>query len=77
MLLRVHEMMVLSTLEYGSAAYGSARNAHLKRLEHNKGLRIAPGAICVCRTVNIMCESGFESLLERRTRKIINTRQFT
>jgi hypothetical protein len=68
MLLRVHEMMVLSGLEYGNAAYGSASSAQLKRLEpvHNKGLRIALGAFCVCRTENIMCESGFESLAERR-----------
>jgi hypothetical protein len=75
MLLRVHEMMALSALEYGSAAYGSASNAQLKRLEpiHNKGLRIALGAFCVCRTENIMCESGLESLAERRKRKIINT----
>jgi hypothetical protein len=75
MLLRVHAMMVLSALEYGSAAYGSPRNAQLKRLEqvHNKGLRIALGAFCVFRTENIMCESGFESLAERRKRKIINT----
>jgi hypothetical protein len=75
MLLRVHEMMVLSGLEYGNAAYGSASSAQLKRLEpvHNKGLRIALGAFCVCRTENIMCESGFESLAERRKRKIINT----
>jgi hypothetical protein len=69
MLLRVHEMMVLSALEYGSAS-----NAQLKRLEpvHNKGLRIALGAFCVCRTENIMHESRFESLAERRKRKIIN-----
>jgi hypothetical protein len=62
-------------MEYGSAAYGSASNAQLKRLEpvHNHGLRIALGAFCVCRTENIMCESGFESLAERRMRKIINT----
>jgi hypothetical protein len=67
MLLRLHEMMVLSALEYGSAAYGSASNAQLKRLQpvHNKGLRIALGAFCVCRIENIMCESGFESLDSR------------
>jgi hypothetical protein len=29
MLLIVHEMMVLSTLEFGSAAYGSARDGQL------------------------------------------------
>jgi hypothetical protein len=74
-MLRVQEMMVLSALEYGSAAYRSASNAQLKRLEpvHNKGLRIVLGAFCVCRTENIMCESGFESLAERRKRKIIIT----
>jgi hypothetical protein len=69
-----NEIMVLSAPEYGSAAYGSASNAQPKRLEpvHNKGLRIAPGDFCVCRTANIMCESGFESLAEKRKRKIIN-----
>jgi hypothetical protein len=52
--------MVLSALEYGSAAYGSVSNAQLKRIEpvHNKGLRIALSAFCVWRIENIMCESG-------------------
>jgi hypothetical protein len=70
MLLRVHEMMVWSALEYGSAVSGSAINAQLKRLEpvHNKEL----SAFWVCRTKNIMCESRFESLVERRKRKFIN-----
>jgi hypothetical protein len=42
---KVHEMMILSALEYGSVAYGSARQSELKRLEaiQNKGLRIALG----------------------------------
>jgi hypothetical protein len=65
MMLRVHEMIVLSALEYGSAAYGSAAsNAQLKRLEpvYNKGLRLALGTFCICRTENIICESGFERL---------------
>jgi hypothetical protein len=59
MLLRVHEMMVFSALELGSAAYASVRDGQLKRLEpvQNKGLRIAIGAFCVCRTENILCES--------------------
>jgi hypothetical protein len=65
MLLKVHEMIVLSALEFSSAAYGAARHGQLKRLEpvHNKGLRIAIGA----------CESGFERLAERKRRKTINT----
>jgi hypothetical protein len=33
MLLRVHEMMVLSDLEVSSAAYGSARDGQLKQIE--------------------------------------------
>jgi hypothetical protein len=68
MLLRVHEMMVLS-------AYGSARDEQLKRLKpvHNKGLRIEIRAFCVCSSENILCESGFERLAERRRQKPINT----
>jgi hypothetical protein len=38
----------------------------------HKELKIALGAFCVCRTEYIMCESGFESLAERRKHKIIN-----
>jgi hypothetical protein len=42
LLFRVHVMMVLLVLEFGSAAYGSGRDEQLKQLEpvHNKGLRI-------------------------------------
>jgi hypothetical protein len=41
MLLRVHEMIILSAVDFGSAAYGSARDGQLKRLEpvHTKGLK--------------------------------------
>jgi hypothetical protein len=50
-------MMILSALEYGG---------ELKILEeiHNKGLLVALGAFCICRTENILCESGFEDLIE-------------
>jgi hypothetical protein len=68
MLLRVHEMIILSAVDFGSAAYGSARDGQLKRLA-----KIAIRALCVCRTENILCESGFESLPERRRRKTIHT----
>jgi hypothetical protein len=72
-------MMVLSALEFGSAAYGSARDRQFKRLEpvHNKGLRIAIEAFCVCTAQNILCESGYESLAERRRRKTIKTARQT
>jgi hypothetical protein len=70
---KVHEMMILSALEYGSVAYGSARQSELKRLEaiQNKGLRIALGDFWIRRTEKILYESGFEDLMERRKRKII------
>jgi hypothetical protein len=46
-----------------------------KRLEpiHNRGLRIALGAFFVCKTTNILCESGYDNLDERRRRKLTNT----
>jgi hypothetical protein len=74
-LLRIHEMLIVSALEYSSIAYGSTTNTQLNRLESvkNKGLRIALGALCVCKTLNILCESGFKNLTERRRKKVINT----
>jgi hypothetical protein len=38
-------MLVLSALEYGSVAYGSASDGQLKRLEpmHNTGIRMRSG----------------------------------
>jgi hypothetical protein len=55
-------------------ADGSATDEQLKRMEpiHNIGLRIALGAVCVCKTTKILCESGNENLDERRRRKLTN-----
>jgi hypothetical protein len=49
-------MLVLSALEFGSAAYGSARKTQLEKLNpiHNKGLRITLGAFCISRTQNLL-----------------------
>jgi hypothetical protein len=67
-------MFILSALDYGSIAYGSATDGQLKRLDpiHNRGLRIALGAFCVFKTTNILCESGYDNLDERRSRKLTN-----
>jgi hypothetical protein len=56
-LLRVHQMIVLCSLEYRCNVYGAAQ---LKRLEHinNQGLRIAIGAFCINKTENLLCEAG-------------------
>jgi hypothetical protein len=63
----VVESARVEPLEFGSAAYRSV----LEPI-HNKGLRIAIGVFCVCRSENILCESSFESLAERTRRKTIN-----
>jgi hypothetical protein len=39
---------------------------------NNRGLRIALGAFCVCKTTNILCESDYENLTESRRRKLTN-----
>jgi hypothetical protein len=63
MLLRIHEMLILSAL----LAYGSPTGEQLKRLEskHNRELRIALGTFCVCKTTNILCESGYDNCVSR------------
>jgi hypothetical protein len=62
---RVHKMLVLlSAVEFGSAANGSARKTQLKKLDpiHNKGLRIALGAFYINRTQNLLIEAGKSTL---------------
>jgi hypothetical protein len=55
-LLRVHKMLVLVVVEFGSAAYGTARKTQLKNLDliYKKGLRIALGAFYINRTQNLL-----------------------
>jgi hypothetical protein len=38
----------------------------------NRGLRIALDGFFVCQTTNILCESGYDNLDERRRRKLTN-----
>jgi hypothetical protein len=68
-LLRVHKMLVLSVVEFGSVDYGSAMKKQLKKLDpiHNKGLHIAVGAFCINRTQNLLIEAG-ESTLQQRVK---------
>jgi hypothetical protein len=62
-LLRIHKMIVLSTLRYGEEAYGSASCAFLRQLDavHHKGVRLALGTF---RTENLLCEAGLAKLDE-------------
>jgi hypothetical protein len=49
-LLRIHQMIIFSTLRYGDAAYGSASPTTLKTLDpvHHKGVRLALETFAVC-----------------------------
>ena len=70
MLLRLHETLILSKLDYGSQVYGSASPTYLKKLDpiHNTGLRLATGAFKSTPIESLYAESGFYSLEYRRTR---------
>jgi hypothetical protein len=74
-LLKIHEMMILSTIQYGDSAYGSASNSTLEILDlvHHKGVRAALGSFCISPNENILCEAGMETLSERRSMKLLKT----
>ena len=63
--------LVVSIIEFGSPAYGSARKNVLDQLQiiFNEGLRIALGAFKTTRTGNLLNEAGLKDLEYRRTEK--------
>jgi hypothetical protein len=67
-LLRIHQMVVLSTLRYGETIYDSASKAALKTIEpvHHKVFKIALGVSVICKTENALCEAGLPTLTEMR-----------
>jgi hypothetical protein len=67
-LLRIHQMIVLSTLRSGESIYGPAKKPVLKTLEpiHKKGVKLALGVFAICKTENALCEAGFPTLAEMR-----------
>jgi len=67
-LLRIHQTMILSVIEYGIATYSSAKTSTLKTLNtlHNQGIRLALGAFRSSRIENLLCEAGMASLEQRR-----------
>ena len=67
-LLRLHEALILSKLDYGSQVYGSASPTYLKKLDpiHNTGLRLCTGAFKSSPIESLYVESGFYSLEYRR-----------
>jgi hypothetical protein len=61
-LLRIHKMIVLSTLRYGETAYGSTSKSALKTIEpiHHKGVKM----FAICKTKNALCETGLPTITE-------------
>jgi hypothetical protein len=74
-LIKIHQMIVLSTLSYGEEAYGSTSQAILKKLEpaHNRGLKLDLGLFGICRTENILCEANLTNLAEVRELNNVKT----
>jgi hypothetical protein len=73
-LLQIHQMIVLSTLQYGEEAYGSALCAVLRQLDavHHKNVRLALGTFVIYRMEDLLCEAGLAKLDE--IRKLNNTK---
>jgi hypothetical protein len=67
-LLRIHQMIVLSTLRYGESIYGAATKPALKTLEsiHTQQGR-ETRVFAICKTENALCKAGFPTLVEMRT----------
>lgn len=73
-LLQLHEAMVLSTIDFGSEAYGSAPVSHLKKLDsvHHEGLRIATGAFRTSPSNSLYSLTGKASLKDRRRNRVLS-----
>ena len=61
-LLRLHESLILSKLDYGSQVYGSAMPSYLKKLDpiHNTGLRLSVGAFKSTPISSLYAETGYK-----------------
>jgi hypothetical protein len=67
-LIKIHCMVILSTIRSGEEAYGSASQTALRKLKptHNRGLKLAFGLLVICRTENVLCEANLPTLAEMR-----------
>jgi hypothetical protein len=73
-LLKIHQMIILSTLRYGETAYGSASKAVLRKLYPTIGIcSIVLGTFVVCKTENVLCEAGLPTLTEMRDENTMKT----
>jgi hypothetical protein len=67
-ILTLHQSLILSVLEYGDIIYDETPKQTLKKLDtnHNKGLRLATGALGCSRTSSLLIGSGMLPLELRR-----------
>lgn len=71
LMLRLHNVLVLSILDYGSQIYSSAKDNQLKILDsiHNAGIRLCTGAFRTSPTESLIVESGQIPLSLRRDKQ--------
>lgn len=74
LLLRVHNALILSRLDYASVIYQNASTTNLKILDtiHTQGLRLSIGAFRSSPVESIICDSGSTPLSYRRAITAIN-----
>jgi hypothetical protein len=74
-LIKIHQILVLSTIRYGEEVYGSASQAILRKFEptHNRGVKIALGLFVICRTKNAFCKANIPTLAEIRELNNVET----
>ena len=73
-LLKLHETLVLSKLEYGCEVYASATPSRLRMLDsiHHAGVRLATGAFKSSPIPSLLVDAGFLPLEERRKKQILS-----
>jgi hypothetical protein len=74
-IIRIHRMIILSTIRYEEEAYGSASKTVLNKLEttHNRGIKLALEVFAVYHTENALCKAGVSTLADIRNLHITIT----
>lgn len=74
LMLRLHQTMILSVIDYGSQLYSSANLSTLKILDpiHNSGIRFSIGAFKTSPINSIVLDSGLLPLHLRRDKQCLN-----
>ena len=73
LLLRIHQSIILPTIEYGSFVYASASKTNLTKLDsiHRSGIRISTGAFRTSPKESLLVDSGMLPLSFKRDKQLI------